>query len=294
MMLNVEIEVNAQLTMSDEDDQPRVEGTFTFTGIEQQGMPPSISIPLTGQPMLSGEVQNILTGGNQQWDNLAPVEKKPPSFAWGILIGFLLYIVLLFAFGGINAIFEPNWSEDPYRYHDTSISSENSTFTMVLDLDENVYLESCNGFVEQGNRSYNLWCSWTEPDWYARTIYFNSYCYDCDDEPQRQDEKEIGHYYLENTTIWFEEPELANKTINFGYSTIDVDAEANMNAQWQRQDNVFNTLCFVMPLIYVGVTVRAFTKSSAYGFGMVTIAGILSILPFLFIFALLMLFGGFY
>ncbi len=293
MRLNVEIEVHAILIMSDDDDPPKPEGAFTFAGIEQQAIPPSISIPLTGQPILSGEVQNILTGGNQQWDNIAPVEKKPPSFAWGILIGFLLYIVLLFAFGGINAMFEPNWYEEPNRYHDTSISSENSTFTMVLDLDEGVYLDFCNGYLAQGNMSYNLWC-YEVPGMNDRRIYFNSYCYDCEDEQQRDEKKAIGHYYMENKTIWFEEQELANKTINFGYNTIDIDAEAEMNAQLQRQDDVFNTLCFVMPLIYIGFTVRAFTKSSAYGFGMVTIAGILSVLPFLFIFALLMLFGGFY
>jgi hypothetical protein len=281
--------------MPDGEEEPKPEGAFTFTGIEQQATPQSISIPLSGQPMLSGEVQNFLTGGNQQWDNIAPVEKKPPSFARGILIGFILYIVLLFAFGGINAMFEPSGDEDAYGFHDTSISSENSTFTMVLDLDERVFLDSCNGYLEQGNMSYNLWCSWED---YGddRRIFYISYCnYNCDDdEPQRDDEKLIGHYYVENTTIWFEEAELANKTINLWYSTINYDLQEKNEAQWQRQDDVSNTLCFVMPLIYIGFTVRAFTKSSAYGFGMLTIAGILSVLPFLFIIAFLMFFGGFY
>ena len=288
--LNIQDAGRSISVMADADDEPKPSGSFTFSGIEQSAAPQSISIPLSTQPILSGEVQQIMTGGSQQWESIAPVEKKPPSFAWGLLIGFILFMFLGVAFGSINALFASSWSEY-YSNYDTTLSSENSTYLLVLELGENEGLESCNAYVEDGNRSHNLWCSWED---YGddRRITYSSYCtYDCDDEQNSRNDKTIGYYFWENTTVWFEEVELENKTIDFRYSIIDFVAQEKQEAEWERQESVFSTLCFVMPITYIGFTVRAYRKSSAYGHGMLTIGVFLSALPFMLFFAALILFG---
>jgi len=286
--------------MANADEEPKSSGSSTFSGIEQSAAPQSISISLTTQPVLTGEVQQMMTGSNHQWESIAAVEKKPPSFAWGLLIGFILFVFLSFAFGSINALFASSWSEY-YSDYSTTISSENSTYILVLDIQENEGFESCYGYLEEGNISYNLWCSW---QYYGvdRKIMYSSYCntYDCEDEqnsgndkttPTRDNEKTIGYYFWENKTVWFEEPELENKTIYFSYTIIDFVAQEKQEAEWEREEGVFNTLCFVLPLTYIGFTVRAYRKSSAYGYGMLTIGAIMSVLPFLALIAVLILFG---
>ncbi len=297
--LNVQDNVLRNVAMSDADEGPKSSELSTFSGIEQSAAPQSISIPLSTQPVLTGEVQQMMTAGSQQWESIAPVEKKPPSFAWGLLIGFILFVLLSFAFGAINALFASSWSEY-YSDYRTTISSENSTYILVFDIEENEGLESCHGYLEEGNISYNLWCSW-EDYGVDRKIMYSSYCnYDCGDEqnsendkrtPTQDNEKTIGYYFWENKTVWFEEPELENKTINFAYSIIDFVAQEKQEAEWEREETVFSTLCLVMPLTYIGFTVRAYRKSSAYGHGMLTIGAILSVLPFMLLIAALILFG---
>jgi len=276
--------------MANADEEPKSSGSSTFSGIEQSAAPQSISISLTTQPVLTGEVQQMMTGSNHQWESIAAVEKKPPSFAWGLLIGFILFVFLSFAFGSINALFASSWSEY-YSDYSTTISSENSTYILVLDIQENEGFESCYGYLEEGNISYNLWCTLDDYD-VDRTILYNSYCnYNCKDEQNPENEKPIGYYFRENTTVWFEEPELNNKTIRFQYAIIDFAKQEKQEAEWEREEGVFNTLCFVLPLTYIGFTVRAYRKSSAYGYGMLTIGAIMSVLPFLALIAVLILFG---
>jgi hypothetical protein len=288
--LNIQDEDLSFSFMADADDEPKSNQSSMFSGIEHSVAPQSISIPLSTQPVLSGEVQQIMTGGSQKWGSIAPVEKKPPSFAWGILIGFILYMFLGFVFGSINALFASSWAEY-YSDYRTTISSENSTFTLELELGENEGLESCNAYVEDGNTSYNLWCSW-ENYGDDRKIMYSSYCMnDCDAEQNEYNEKAIGYFFFDNTTVWFEEPELDNKTINFAYSIIDFVAQEKQEAEWDREESVFSTLCLVMPLTYIGFTVRAYRKSPAYGKGMLTIGVLLSVLPFMFLIAALLLFG---
>ena len=296
--LNLQDEDLSIVIMADADDEPKPSESSTFSGIEQSVAPQSISIPLSTQPVLSGEVQQIMTGGGQQWESIAPVEKKPPSFAWGLLIGFILYVFLGVAFGSINALFASSWAEY-YSDYRTTISSENSTFTLELELGENEGLESCNGWLNEENTSYSIWCSWEDYGGDRRIIY-SSYCTnDCDDEQYSENDKTtpydndktIGYYYLENNTVWFEEPELENKTIDFSFGIIDFVAQEKQEEEWEREESVFNTLCLVMPLTYIGFTVRAYRKSSAYGNGMLTIGLFLSVLPFMFLIAALILFG---
>jgi hypothetical protein len=288
--LNIQDEDLSFSFMADADDEPKSNQSSMFSGIEQSVAPQSISIPLSTQPVLSGEVQQIMTGGSQKWGSIAPVEKKPPSFAWGILIGFILYMFLGFVFGSINALFASSWAEY-YSDYRTTISSENSTFTLELELGENEGLESCNAYVEDGNTRYNLWCSW-ENYGDDRKIMYSSYCMnDCDAEQNEYNEKAIGYFFFDNTTVWFEEPELDNKTINFAYSIIDFVAQEKQEAEWDREESVFSTLCLVMPLTYIGFTVRAYRKSPAYGKGMLTIGVLLSVLPFMLLIAALLLFG---
>jgi len=288
--LNIQDEDLSFSVMADADDEQKSNQSSMFSGIEQSVAPQSISIPLSTQPVLSGEVQQFMTGGSQKWESIAPVEKKPPSFAWGILIGFILYMFLGFVFGSINALFASSWAEY-YSDYRTTISSENSTFTLELELGENEGLDSCNAYVEDGNTSYNLWCSW-ENYGDDRKIMYSSYCMnDCDGEQNVYNEKAIGYFFFDNTTVWFEEPELDNKTINFAYSIIDFVAQEKQEAEWEREESVFSTLCFVMPLTYIGFTVRAYRKSPAYGKGMLTIGVLLSVLPFMLLIAALLLFG---
>ena len=273
--------------MPESKDEHQTQPSSSNSGTEQPPSLQSISIPLGGQPILTGKVQNFKVGETNRWEHIPPSEKKPPSFGWGILIGFILFMFLIFTFAtGMELLSKEEGYDAAYSHSETVLISNNSVYTLTANFEESENLMHCDGYVTQENVSYSLWLSGDDK------IYYTSYCSsNCESESEEQNEKAIGNYYSENQTFWIEAPEFNNQNISFFYSSYDEKIDEKFRKNRESNQNTSTTLCFILPLIYIGFTIRAFRASTRYGWGMISVGIGLSVLPFFLLIASLLLFG---
>ena len=144
---------------------------------------------------------------------------------------------------------------------------------------------------------------WTEfeheGEWYSVSCYAELYSYDegydqnsGGDIPVYQiaqetyNEVEIGSYSPSNQTVWFSLSNISVDSLTVEIEYVDEDI---YNDTGGLSDGVF---C-LLPLAFVVGTIVAFVRGNrSFGYGMLTSLALMVILPFLFIFLLILAFSG--
>lgn len=237
-------------------------------------------------PQLTGDINAM--SGQGMFVMPAADPQEPERFRWGqFFTGLFLPLIVLFVFGVGAAALEPEY-QDPWRYETVElVGQDGTTFQHQLTPTSDEFFQY-------------MWTEFEhEGEWYSVSSYVELYAYDEDydqnsggDIPVYQvaretyNEVEIGSYFVSNQTLWFS---LSNISVDSLTVEIEYVNEEIYNDTTGLSDGVF---CF-LPLAFVVGTIVAFVRGNrAFGFGMLTSLGLMVILPFLFVFLLILAFSG--
>lgn len=233
-------------------------------------------------PQLTGDINAM--NGQGMFVMPAADPQQPERFRWGqFFAGLFLPFIVLFLFGVGTASLEPEY-QDPWRYETVELEGEDgTTFQYQLTPTSDEFFESMSTEFEH------------EGEWYRISCYADYYYNDGNsggEFPVHQmsresyNEVEIGSYYSSNRTVWFSLSNISVDSLTVEIEYVDEDI---YNDTMGLSDGVF---CF-LPLAFVVGTIVAFVRGNrAFGFGMLTSLSLMVILPFLFVFLLILAFSG--
>ena len=237
-------------------------------------------------PQLTGDINAM--NGQGMFVMPAADPQQPERFRWGqFFAGLFIPFIVLFVFGVGFAAFESEY-EDPWRYETVELEAQDgTTFQHQLTPTSDEFFQY-------------MWTEFEhEGEWYSVTCYVELYSYDegsdqasGDDLPVYQSDREtyneveIGSYFVSNQTLWFSLSNISADSLTVEIEYVDEDI---YNDTTGLSDGVF---CF-LPLAFVVGTIVAFVRGNrAFGFGMLTSLSLMVILPFLFVFLLILAFSG--
>ena len=233
-------------------------------------------------PQLTGDINAM--NGQGMFVMPAADPQQPERFRWGqFFAGLFLPFIVLFLFGVGTASLEPDY-QDPWRYESVELDGQDgTTFQYQLTPTSDEFFESMSTEFEH------------EGEWYRISCYADYYYNDGNsggEFPVHQmsresyNEVEIGSYYSSNQTVWFSLSNISVDSLTVEIEYVDEDI---YNDTMGLSDGVF---CF-LPLAFVVGTIVAFVRGNrAFGFGMLTSLSLMVILPFLFVFLIILAFSG--
>ena len=237
-------------------------------------------------PQLTGDINAM--SGEGMFVMPAADPQQPERFRWGqFFAGLFLPFIVLFLFGVGFAAIEPEY-EDPWRYETVELNGQNgTTFQHQLTPTSDEFFQYMSTDVLHEGEYHRISC------------YVELYSYDEDysqnsggDIPVYQmseetyNEVEIGSYFSSNQTLWFSLSDISADSLTVQIEYVDEEIYDDVGGL---SDGVF---C-LLPLVFVVGTIVAFVRGNrAFGFGMLTSLGLMVILPFLFVFLLILAFSG--
>ena len=236
----------------------------------------------TPTPQLTGDINAM--NGQGMFVMPAADPQQPERFRWGqFFAGLFLPFIVLFLFGVGTASLESDY-QDPWRYESVELDGQDgTTFQYQLTPTSDEFFESMSTEFEH------------EGEWYRISCYADYYYNDGNaggEFPVHQmsresyNEVEIGSYYSSNQTVWFSLSNISVDSLTVEIEYVDEDI---YNDTMGLSDGVF---C-LLPLAFVVGTIVAFIRGNrAFGFGMLTSLSLMVILPFLFVFLLILAFSG--
>lgn len=223
------------------------------------------------QPTLLTGDTSVLSG---QTVFVAPEAVEKTGFRWGqFILGFFIPVFVIVGLEVLDDVFfQQNAYDDPWRYETiVAESSDAQSFSVQFDPqdDERVQWFSAY-FVHEGHEiSIDHWV-----ERYAEQPHiiwqFNG---------TTEASSEIGEFFPSNNTAFFQldNASTAELTLNLEYFNQAVD-ESNYEG-----GSVFDIVCFVLPVAYVGGIVASFvTGRKALGWGLLS-SSLLAIVPFVFV-----------
>ena len=238
--------------------------------------PPSMMMGVVGdtqpaQPtLLTGDTATM--GGQTMFAVPQAVEKT--GFRWGqFILGFFIPVFVIFGLEVLDDVFfQQNAYEEPWRYETiVAESSDGQTFSVQFDPQNGERIQWFNAyFVDEGHEiSIDHWVE--RYDEQPHIIWqFNG---------TTETTSEIGEFFPSNNTAFFklDNASAAELTLNLEYFNQAVD-EANYAG-----NGVFEIVCFVLPVAYVGGIVASFvTGRKALGWGLLS-SSLLIIVPLVFV-----------
>jgi hypothetical protein len=233
-------------------------------------------------PQLTGDINAV--NGQGMFVMPAADPQQPERFRWGqFFAGLFIPFIVLFVFGVGVASLEPDY-QDPWRYETVRIESEDgTTFQYQVTPTSDEIVEYMVTEVEH------------EGEWYRISCYVDLY-YDGGNSggefpvyqmsQETYDEVEVGSYFESNQTVWFSLSNISVDSLTVEIEYVDEDI---YNDTTGLSDGVF---C-LLPLAFVVGTIVAFVRGNrAFGFGMLTSLGLMVVLPFFFVFLLILAFSG--
>ncbi len=210
--------------------------------------------------------------------------QQPERFRWGqFFAGLFLPFIVLFVFGVGAASLEPEY-QDPWRYETVElVGQDGTTFQYQVTPTSDEFFES-------------MWAEFEyEGEWYRISCYVDLY-YDGGNSggefpvyqmaQETYNEVEIGSYSPSNQTVWFS---LSNITVD----SLTVEIEYVDEDIYNDTTGLSNGVFCLLPLAFVVGTIVAFVRGNrAFGFGMLTSLGLMVVLPFFFVFLLIVAFSG--
>jgi hypothetical protein len=233
-------------------------------------------------PQLTGDINAM--NGQGMFVMPAADPQQPERFRWGqFFAGLFLPFIVLFVFGVGAASLEPEY-QDPWRYETVElVGQDGTTFQYQVTPTSDEFFES-------------MWAEFEyEGEWYRISCYVDLY-YDGGNSggefpvyqmaQETYNEVEIGSYSPSNQTVWFS---LSNITVDSLTVEIEYVDEDIYNDTTGLSDGVF---CLLPLAFVVGTIVAFFRGNRAFGFGMLTSLGLMVVLPFFFVFLLIVAFSG--
>ena len=233
-------------------------------------------------PQLTGDINAM--NGQGMFVMPAADPQQPERFRWGqFFAGLFIPFIVLFVFGVGAASLEPDY-QDPWRDETVELEGEDgTTFQYQVTPTSDEFFES-------------MWTEFEhEGEWYRISCYTDYYYNDGNaggEFPVYQmaqetyNEVEIGSYSPSNQTVWFSLSNISVDSLTVEIEYVDEDI---YNDTTGLSDGVF---C-LLPLAFVVGTIVAFVRGNrAFGFGMLTSLSLMVILPFLFVFLLILAFSG--
>jgi len=237
-------------------------------------------------PKLTGDI-NVM---NEQGMFVMPAAdpQQPERFRWGqFFAGLFLPFIVLFVFGVGFAAFEPEY-EDPWRYETVELNGQNgTTFQHQLTPTSDEFFQYMWTEVVHEGEYYRVSClaelySYNEDD--NQNSGGDIPVYQMSEETYS--EVEIGSYFSSNQTLWFSLSNISADRLTVEIEYVDEEIYEDVGGL---SDGVF---C-LLPLAFVVGTIVAFVRGNrAFGFGMLTSLSLMVILPFLFVFLLILAFSG--
>ena len=237
-------------------------------------------------PQLTGDINAM--NGQGMFVMPAADPQQPERFRWGqFFAGLFLPFIVLFVFGVGAASLEPEY-QDPWRYETVELEGEDgTTFQHQLTPTSDEFFQ-------------HMWTQFEhEGEWYSVSCYAELYSYDegydqnsggdipvYQESRETYNEVEIGSYFPSNQTVWFSLSNISVDSLTVEIEYVDEDI---YNDTMGLSDGVF---C-LLPLAFVVGTIVAFVRGNrAFGYGMLTSLALMVILPFLFVFLLILAFSG--
>jgi hypothetical protein len=238
--------------------------------------PPSMMMGTVGdtqpaQPtILTGDT--AMMAGQTMFAVPQTVEKT--GFRWGqFILGFFIPVFVIFGLEVLDDVFfQQNAYEEPWRYETIVLeSSDERSFTVQFDPQSGEKVQWFNAyFVHEGHEI-------SIDHWVDRSLDQPHIIWQFNGTTERS--SEIGEFFPSNNTAFFEldNASAAELTLNLEYFNQAVD-EANYAGS-----GVFEIVCFVLPVAYVGGIVASFvTGRKALGWGLLS-SSLLIIVPLVFV-----------
>ena len=233
-------------------------------------------------PQLTGDI-NAMTGqGMFAAPMLVPEAKK--KFRWGqFFIGLVAPPLILFVVSVGTGVLEPEY-DDFWRYETVELSGQDGTVFehQVAPASDEFMQHIFTEFGDQGN-NYIIQC---DTDYYANGAGTNEEFPVFQSSQEGNYAAEIGSFFPSNQTLWF-------SLWNASTDSLLVEIEY-VNEEYYEDDMGFSDGVFcLLPLAFIAGTVAAFVRGNrGLGFGMLTSLGLMVLIPFLFLFFILLAFSG--